>query len=325
MKKIVFLVIAVLLVLSLAGCGGGSGDEDNNGNGNGNGDGNGAETAQWAAYAFGDTVEPKSGGSGKIDSFTIESAYNDEDGLRKFEIEGTYLGKETTQIKTQKMVTTTTPFSMTTENVTATLECYKVKHRVTVLQDDTGDTHPDWAEITLWIPTSDLETSTLYFWIYPKAEYVDSNGDDGEWSYYLTDAMQAEMDNPPAGQTVAYLPVAEGDFYGFDDWAFFGLYGWGWFWFKGFAEGGAQELKEGSWTAGGYGCSYNCSKVNKTIGSYTFSAWSLAYSCTGEGSTGGYEGIFSEDLPLPIYAKFSSSGGGTSTYWEYTLTDLELQ
>ncbi|MBN2099660.1 MAG: hypothetical protein JW753_08700, partial [Dehalococcoidia bacterium] len=178
MKKLVFLVVAFLLVLSLAGCGGGNGDED--GNGNGNGDGNGAETAQWAAYAFDETVTPKSGGSGEIESFTIESVYSDEDGVREFKIEGTYLGKETAQIKTQKMVAVTSPtYSFTTENITASLECYKVKHRVTVVKDETGETHPDWAEITLWIPAGDLETTATYFWIYPKAEYVDSEDNEG--------------------------------------------------------------------------------------------------------------------------------------------------
>lgn len=319
MKKFVFLVIAFLLVISLAGCGGGNGDEDKDGNG----DGNGAETAQWSAYAFGDTVKPKSGGSGKIDSFTIESVYNDEDGLRKFKIEGTYLGKETAQVKTQKMVLVTSPYSYTTENVTASLECYKVKHRVTVLQDETGDTHPDWAEITLWIPTGDLETTAMIFWIYPKAEYIDSDDNDGGWSYYLTEAMQDEMDNPPAGTTVLYSPVVEGEFHGYDTWAFFGLYGVGWGLFQGFAEGGQQQLKVSSWTYGG--CNYSCTKGNKAVGGYTFTAWTLDVSCTGEGYTGGYKGVFSEDLPLPMYARFSSSGGGTSTYWEYTLTDMKLK
>ncbi len=314
MKKFVFLVVAFLLVLSLAGCGSDNGGEEKNGNG----DGNGTETAQWAAYAFGETVKPKSGGSGKIESFTIESVYSEDGKARKFEIKGTYLGKENAQIKTQKMVTSTTPPYMTTENVTTTLECYKVKHRVTVVEDETGDTHPAWADMTLWIPTGDLETTSMIIWIYPKMSYVDSDGHTGEWSYYLTEAMQNDT-------TANYLPVAEGDFYGYDGWAFHGLYGHGWFWFQGFAKGGAQELKEGSWGGAGYGCTYNCAKVNKAIGSYSFSAWSLEYSCTAEGSTGGYKGVFSEDLPLPIYARFGSSGAGTGTYWEYTLTDLELK
>ena len=323
MKKFVFLVIALLAIVSLAGCGGDNGDKDNNGNGNGNGDGNGAETAQWAAYAFDETVEPKSGGSGEIGSFTIESVYSEDGKAREFKIEGTYLGQETVQIATQKMVIVASPYSYTTANVTTSLECYKVKHHVTVVKDETGDTHPAWADITLWIPTGDLETTTLYFWIYPKATYIDSNGDQGEWSYYLTEAMQNEQQNPPAGQTITYLPVAEGDFYGYDDYTFFGLYGWGWFWFQGFAEGGQQQLKVGSWTGGG--CSYSCTKGDKTIGSYAFSAWTLDASCTGQGYSGGYKGTFSRGLPLPIYLKVGSTSEGSSNYFEYTLTDLELQ
>jgi hypothetical protein len=322
MKKFVFLVVAVLLIASLAGCSGNNGGTDNNTNGNG--DGNGTETAQWAAYAFDESVTPNSGGSGKIKSFTIDSVYSDEGKAREFKIEGTYLGKETTQIQTQKMVIVTSPsYSSTEDNVSTSLECYKVKHHVTVVKDETGDTHPAWADITLWIPTGDLETTTQYFWIYPKATYVDSDGHEGEWSYYLTEAMQTEMQNPPAGTTVLYTPVVEGDFYGYDDWTFYGLYGWGWFWFKGFAEGGQQQLKVASWSYGG--CSYNCAKGNKTIGGYTFSAWTLDVSCTGQGYTGGYKGTFSHDLPLPIHLKVASSGEGSSNYSEYTLTDIQLQ
>ena len=231
------LLILLLLTVPLVGCGNGgsNGDGNGNANGNGDGDGNSTETAQWAAYAFDETVTPSSGGSGKIQSFTIESVYSDEGKAREFKIEGTYLGKETAQIVTQKMVMVTSPsYSSTTDNVTASLECYKLKHHVTVVKDETGDTHPAWADITVWIPTGDLETTTQYFWIYPKMTYVDSDGHEGGWSYYLTDAMQAEMNNPPANTTVLYTPVAEGDFYGYDDYAFFGLYGWGWFWFQGF-------------------------------------------------------------------------------------------
>jgi hypothetical protein len=317
MKKFVFLVIALLAVVSLAGCGGGNnGGTDNDTNGNGNGDGNGTETAQWAAYAFGDTVKPNSGGSGKIKSFTIDSTYSDEGKARKFAIEGTYLGTETTQIATQKMVTSSTPPYITTSNVTTSLECYKLKHRVTVVLDETNETHPQWADITIWIPTADFGTSVSYFWIYPKATYLDSDGHKGEWSYYLTEAMKNDT-------TASYLPVTEGDFYGYDDWMLFGLYGWGYYWFQGFAEGGQQQLRVATWAYGG--CSYSCSKGNKTIGSYTFSAWTLDASCTYQGGSGGYKGIFSHDLPLPIYLKVASSGEGSSNYFEYTLTGLQLQ
>ncbi len=321
MKKWILLAITIMVILSLAGCGNNDGGTDNATNGGGNG--NNTETAQWAAYAFDETVKPVSGGTGKIKSFTIESVYNDEGKAREFKIEGTYLGKETTQIATQKMVTTSTPPYITTTNVTTSLECYKVKHRVTVIKDETGDTHPDWADITLWIPTGDLKTTATYFWIYPKATYVDSDGHEGEWSYYLTEAMQNEMQNPPAGQTISYLPVMEGEFHGYDNWTFYGLYGWGWFWFKGFAEGGQQQLKVASWAYGG--CNYACTKGDKTIGNYTFSAWTLDVSCSGQGYSGGYKGIFSHDLPLPVYLKVASSGEGSSNYFEYTLAALQLQ
>ncbi len=322
MKKFVFLVIAVLLIASLAGCGSNNGGTDNNTNGNGND--NGTDTAQWAAYAFGDTVKPSSGGSGKMKSFTIDSAYSDAGKVREFTIDGTYLGTETVQIESEKTVMVTSPsYSSTTTTVSTSLECYKLKHRVTVVKDETGDTHPAWAEITLWIPTGSLESTTTYFWIYPKASYADSDNHTGEWSYYLTDAMQSEMSNPPTGQTIYYQPVTEGDFYGYDDWTLYGLYGWGWYWFQGFAEGGQQQLKVGSWTGGG--CSYACTKGNKTIGSYAFSAWTLDASCTYSGGSGGYKGTFSPDLPLPIYLKVASSSEGSSNYFEYTLTGLQLQ
>lgn len=333
MKKLLFVILALVLVISLAGCGGGTKptptDKDGEGNGNGmvpvdGGGGNGGETDHWAAYAFGESITPSSGGSGKIDSFTMECVYTESGKAREFEIKGTYLGKETTQIATQKMTIVTSPvYSSTTENVTTSLECHKLKHRVTVVNDETGGTHPAWVDMTLWIPTGDLETTATYFWIYPKAEYVDADGHQGKWSYYLTDAMQAEMNNPPAGTTVLYTPVAEGDFYGYDEWAFYGLYGWGWYWFKGFAEGGQQVFQQGSWSYGG--CSYSCTKGSKTIGGYTFSAWTVEASCVSGASSGSYKGTFTADLPLPIYLKIASTGEGSSAYFEYTLTDLKLK
>ncbi len=104
---------------------------------------------------------------------------------------------------------TSPSYSSTTENVTASLECYKLKHRVTVVKDETGDTHPTWADITIWIPTGDLETTTQYFWIYPKMTYADSDGHEGEWSYYLTEAMQNEMQQS-SGRSDDRLPSCDG-------------------------------------------------------------------------------------------------------------------
>ena len=339
MKKLVFLLIALLAVLALVGCGG----DDNGDNGDGNGttdaddvdvdngdgdtDGDGTETAQWAGYNFGTTVKPSSGGSGKVKTFTYEFAYNDDDGLRKMNVEGTYLGTVNEPILTQKMTYSTATYDFTYENITTMMNCYKVKHRVTVIANETDETYPAWAETTLWIPVDVPETSAQSYWLYPKAEYVDSDGDEGSWSYYLTDAMENESQNPPAGTSVTYVHAWEGEVYhqGFFDWTYLGLYGWGWSWFKDFAEGGAQELHEGTWGGSAYGYSYDCDKVEKTVGGYKFDAWSLDFTVNlGDGESGGYQGIFSEDLAMPLYWRFGSSSGGDGTYWEYTMTDLEL-
>ena len=319
MKRLILLAIAILAVLSLAGCSGNGGEE----NGNGDGDGNGTEAEQWAAYAFDQTVTPASGGTGKIETFTIDSTYSEDGKIRQFEIEGTYLGKETTQVETAKMVVNQSTYEVVNTTVSTSLECYKVKHHITVVQDETGADHPAWAEITVWIPTDSLETTTQYFWIYPKATYVDSDENSGEWSYFLTDAMQSEMQDPPAGTTVLYTPIVEGEFYGYDEWTFYGLYGWAWIWFGAFAEGGQQELTVGSWSSGLY--SYTCTKDTESIGSYSFSAWTVEASWTYEGETAGYKGVFSHDLPLPIYLKVGSTSEGSSNYFEYTLTDVQLQ
>jgi hypothetical protein len=320
MKKLVFLVIAVLLIASLAGCSSDNGGTDNNTNG---GTDNNTETQQWAAYAFGDTVQPASGGSGKIKTFTIDSKTTEDGKVREFKIDGTYLGKDTAQIVTQKTVMNLSTYETTVENVTHSLECYKVKHHITVVRDDTGETHPEWAETTLWIPTGEMETSAAIFWIYPKASYADSDNHTGEWSYYLTEAMQNEMSNPPTGTSVFYSPISEGDFYGYDEYAFFGLYGWGWAYFQAFAEGGGYDLEEAHVSMPTL--SYNCTKVDKTIGGYTFHAWSVDWSVTTGGSSGGWTAIFSPDLALPIYSKFGGSGEGSGSSFEYTLTDLQLQ
>jgi len=87
---------------------------------------------------------------------------------------------------------------------------------------------------------------------------------------------------------------------------------------------GSQSGGRGSCWGRGGGCNYSCAKANKTIGSYTFSPWTLDASCTGQGYSGGYEGTFSPDLPLPIYLKVGSTSEGSSNYFEYTLTDLKL-
>ena len=314
------------------GDGNGSDDGDGDGNGSDNDDGDSDDDPQtsleqWAAYAFEQLVEPKSGDSGKVTSFTMEETYDDDGDVKKFRIEGEYLGKETTEVKTNKAVSTVNPPDFTEETVISNVECYKVKHNVTVLQDDTGESHPDWAETTVWIPTGDLETSTQYFWIYPRSEYIDSDGNSGSWSYLLTDEMQDEMENPPEGTIVLYTPYVDGEFYGFDEWALHGLYGWAWWWFAAFAEGGEQYLKDGSWNwgAGGVTHTYSCSPTTETIGDHSFDAWNISITWSYQGEEMIYNATLSHDLPIPIFLKVGGSGGDSSGYFEYELTDVSLE
>jgi hypothetical protein len=270
---------------------------------------------QWAAYDFDQTVSPASGASGMIDTFTIEETYVDEGETRRFEIEGEYLGKVTANIKTFRYDVNT----YQTTTVTTPVECYKIKHRITVLQAPTGDDNPDWADLTVYIPASEFETTATYFWIYPMATYSDSDGHTGEWGFYLTQAMQDEIDEV----TATYYPYMDGDFYSFDSWALFGLYGWAWTWFGAYTTEGDDYLEEGSWSYGGY--NYSCTLGTEAIGSYSFDAWNLTIAWSYGEDSGEYEGIFSPDLPLPIYLKIGNTSEGSENYFEYDLTELELE
>jgi hypothetical protein len=315
MRKIALLAVAFVLIGLVAGCGGNGDTESENG-------GNGGEPAQWAAYAFDQDVSPSSGGSGTVESFTIVETISEEGDIREFRIQGTYEGKGN-QIETERLEVDLSTYESSQTTVSTSVQCYQLKHRVTVLRDDTGEEHPDWADITVWIPTGDIETTTEYFWIYPKSSYVDSDGNAGEWSYYLTDEMQDEMQNPPAGKQVVYSPYMEGDFYGYDGWMLQGLYGWGYYWFHAFAAGGDEYLEEDNWSVGGY--SYSSGAVTRSVGDYTFDAWEISVSWAAGGESGGYSAVFSADLPMPIYLKVGEFGGDSADYFEYELTDLVLE
>ncbi len=313
MKKLAILTVVAMLAVFVAGCGGG--DETN---------GNGTEPTaqQWAAYAFDTEVTPASGSPGTVKSFTIEQTYDEEGVVRQFSIEGEYLGKVTTETKTVRTEVVQVPPATDQETVSEQVECYRLQHRITVLRDDTGGDNPEWADVTVWIPADDFETTLQYFWIYPKATYVDSDENQGEWSYYLTQEMQDEMDNAPEGTTITFAPYVDGEFYGFDEWTLWGLYGWAWTWFSPFATG-AAELEEVSWSIDGV--SYSVDSETKSVGGYSFDAWSINITWSGNGETAEYSATISPDLPLPIYLKVGSKVDGGDSYFEYELTDIVLE
>ncbi|MEM1513850.1 MAG: hypothetical protein QXN45_03065 [Candidatus Thermoplasmatota archaeon] len=282
------------------------------------------EHEQWTAYNFENVVKPATGNEGKIKSFSVIETYVEEDEIRKFEINSTYMGKENTEIKVRRMEIDIPTYNFIERNISVWMECYKIKHRIRVVQAP-EDEHPDWCEIIAWIPTSKIEAIGTYLWICPKAEYLDSRGNFGKWSYYMNESMQDEMSNPPHGKMISYSPYTEGNFYGFDIWALYGWYGWAWAWFGLFAKGGKYYLEEGSftYTYGGAIYSYVCSSTVKNVGSYKFKAWEIKIRSSYGGETAEYKGIFSPSLPIPIYLKIGGRGEG-KYYWEYELVDIKL-
>ncbi|MEM2900088.1 MAG: hypothetical protein QXT63_04800, partial [Thermoplasmata archaeon] len=223
---------------------------------------------KWSAYMFEETVTPKTGTSGKIKTFKYDEKYINDNKVTELDVLGTYLGKVTEPIYTNRTEMTTNTYQVNFSHVSTNLECYKVKHDITVKRDDTNSGYANESSITVWIPTSGFNTSATYFWIYPKAEYSDEKGNSGSWSYYLTTQMQDEMNNPPEGKMIYYTPVVTGSDY-IDDacsLALWGMYGWGWYWFHAYADG-SSELKEGT-VVHHYGTvSYThiIKKVTKTI------------------------------------------------------------
>lgn len=283
----VFLILCLLVsVPILAGCGGGD-DNGNGENGNGetgdgeNGDGENGAAEQWAAYAF-----------DSIQSFTIEQTSDGEEVV----IEGEYVRTETAAIETQRMDMST----FETDTITTDLECYVVDHTITV--DSTE------SEATLWIPTGGFEVSTAYFWIYPKAEYVDEDDNTGMWSYYVTEAMLDDED-------YTYMPYTEGEEYAYNIWAH-GLYGWAWMWFAAYAEGGDEYLEEFDSDIAGH--HYSCDHTTASVSGYELDAWTITVTVSGVGE---YICTVSPDIGLPIYLKVGSAGD----YFEYELTELEMR
>ena len=282
--------------------------------------------AQWAAYAFDQTTTPKEGGPGIISTFTLEETINISgtpslDGVWELKIDGEYLGKKLTDLSTVKHDTSSGELVAT--EISSQVECHEVKHTIYDIVDP-NKSHPNEAEATLYIPTGDIATTATYYWIYPLAEYSDTDGTTGVWSYIVTDEMQTEKNANP---DISYWPYTEGDFQSFDKWVFQGMYGTGWKAFKGFAErGGSKRLKDGniSFTLGNWSYDYSIEATTTNIEAYTFDAWDVSAEVGFQGNTLSYEGTFVEDLPVPTYLKVSLDIGDGNGTFTYNMTDLEL-
>jgi hypothetical protein len=311
MKRTVLLVLAISVVMSLGGCGPST------------------STEPWAAWAFDDLVVPVSGGSGKVATFAIQGTRSDNTATRRFNIEGSYLGKGTTDIQIRRTERSLAyPYAVTETIVTVPVECYQLEHKVTVLQDTTGAVHPAWAEMTLWIPTVQRSVgpvgedtcgdSSAWTSFVCRAEYADADGRTAKWSWFQTGEMAAE-EGEKQGKWLWYCPIVEGEFDYYLWHAPCAVYSGAEYWFA----NNPSLFKEGTRRSGYHGTTvWTGTRTKATVGNYRFSGWTLDRSC-------GYGGLpcdtqtgcFVHDLPVPVSLELRGEG---STY-EFTLTALLLR
>ncbi len=309
-KKILILgIVCILLCSSFIGCTEENGDGDNGGNG-----GNGDTSSNWYAYDFETNVQAEDDITGKLKEFSFREIYNENGSVKEFEVTSTILGKKEVDIKVTRVSIEGWNYTETTEEVT--IEATEIKHRVEVIRDDSGGYHPDWVELNVFLPEGDYSTGQ-FFWIYAITEYLDSDGNEGVWSYYLTEEMQSSG--------AMYIPYIEGDMNNYDSWILFGLYGWAWTWFQPFTDN--LELEEGTINVpiGGGAFSYSITKTTETVGDYEFEAYNVKSNAVSFEGGASLEGTFSPTLPVPIYVKVGGSGLDYYSYYEIELTDVELE
>ncbi len=307
----VFLVVTLLILgVGFSGCID-IGDDENDEE---------VEGTLWSAFEFDKEVEENDEDIGRLKEFTYEQTYIEEDIERSFEIHTTYIGITETEISVTKIDGTT----YEEEKISFDMQAYELEHRVEVLQDDENVDHPEWIEITVYLPLDEYSTEdpggmfgVSNFWIYSKAEYVDSEGKEALWSYHLTDEMIDEMDDGD----VFYTPYYEGEFNDYDAWVLHGLYGFGWIWFQpftssyGFQEGSMDvSTPEGSF-------SYSVEEVLVELSGYSFTGYEVMSSAVTVEDRGELKGTFVPSLSVPVYLRV----GDETTAYEMELTHIVLE
>lgn len=265
-----------------------------------------AAMSPWSAYRFQETVEPRSGGSGKIQSYSYTSTEEDSGEKTVIDVDVEVLGIGTEDIRSQKMdLTGGEPVT-----VTFPVEVTKLRHTFTVVQDDTGELEAGRSgAATLWVPTDPAAPGTFlgYF-----AHLDFEEGDDvGVWEYHT----------PADDSGTFYLPFTEGEdptsWWGYD--LLLGTYGLNW-WSGLFVED--SGLEEGTFGFGGY--QYKAERDTLEVGRYAFDGWRVTWSVASAGDRGGYTVAVAPELPIPVAYDYGSTTGGESDRIAFELTDLEL-
>lgn len=276
------------------------------------------DPARWYAFAFDREVEAKSGGSGRIQSYSYTSTTEEGGKETTVDVDVTVEGVSTQTIRTQKMdMAAMQAGNMEPNIISSQLEVAKLRHVMTVVTDETGEHQAgESTVVTVYVPTGNLPQSSTFLWYFAKMSWEGAGSEVGTWEYYVSPEMQAQQQNG----TGFFLPFEEGgsstDWWGFE--LMTSTYGLSWF--APYVTG-AQGFQEGSFSYGGY--SQDVRKDTFTIGSYTFDGWSVELSGVSGQSSSGWMMKASEDLPLPIAYRFGTTGE-SSSLMSYELTDVKL-
>ena len=304
-------VLALLLGFAfVAGCAADNGTSDTTSGTPSGGDaspGSGDEaSATWGAYRFDERVEPRSGGGGKIQSYAYTHTAEDAGEVTAIHVEVEVLGISTETVRGQAFdfssgATEPTP-------VTAPVEVAKLRHTLSVEQDDTGELSAgDSAVVTLWMPTDGATMTALWQFVHVDFE---EDGATGVW-----ESLPMEE-----GQTTMTLPYTEGEdptgWWGFEH--LLTTYAFSW-WAGLFQEG---DIEEGSHDFGGF--RYSAERETLDVSGYAFDGWRVAWSAATADDSGGYTIAVAPGLPLPFEHAFTSTTGGETNRYEYKLTALDL-
>jgi len=309
--------IVLILALALAGCAGDEPAPDGTtptsditptGTDDGSSAGSDAsDSVPWAAYRLDETVTPRSGGSGKIQSFAYTSTEGAEGERTILDVKVEVLGTSTENVRSQRLDVTTgeqTPVSVQ-------VEVTKLKHTITVRQDDSGERAAgDTATVTVWLPTEDSAAPSMFLWRYVHLDY-EEEGATGVWEHVA---------DPAAPQSMA-VPYTEGDdptsWWGFDH--LLATYSLSW-WAGLFAADAA--LEEGSYNFGGF--AYESKRETLRVGGYTFDGWRVTWSAGAPGESADFTVAVAPTLPLPVVQDIGSSEGSGGSRTRFELTDLDL-
>lgn len=264
------------------------------------------DAVPWGAYRFDETVQPRSGGAGKIESYAYQHTEEQDGKITILDVNVEFLGVSTENIRGQTLDFSTGATSV----VTAPVEVAKLRHTLSVTRDDSEElTVGDRGVATIWIPTTKSSSTAASLWQFVHIDF-ESDGSTSVW-----ESLPVE-----AGQTALSIPFTEGDdatsWWGFNH--LVTTYALSW-WAVLFED---ALIEEGSHGFGGF--QYSANRETLTVGNYGFNGWRVAWSATVGTDSGAYNIAVAPGLPIPFESSFSSTTTDGTDRISYKLTELRL-